>query len=50
MKLYLATRKRALQPKKRGFKWEDEDLGETILDIEVRGKRGFGYCKRLAGS
>jgi integrase len=24
---------------------EDEDSGETILVIEVRGKRGIGYCK-----
>ena len=23
---------------------DDERLGETILEIEVRGKRGFGYC------
>jgi integrase len=79
-KLCEATRKRALEPKKRGFKWEaeqlhdyvlfvgntglrpdearrlefrdvkivdDEDSGETILEIEVRGKRGFGYCKSM---
>lgn len=26
---------------------EDEDLGETILEIEVRGKRGTGYCKSM---
>ena len=24
---------------------DDEDLGKTILEIEVRGKRGGGYCK-----
>src|SRR5262249_20614122 len=72
-RLCQATRKRALQPKKRGFNWEgeqlhdyvlfagntglrpdearrlefrdikivdDEESGETILEIEVRGKRG----------
>ena len=26
---------------------DDEPSGETILEIEVRGKRGFGYCKSL---
>jgi hypothetical protein len=79
-KLCEATRKRALEPKKKGFKWQaeqlhdyvlfagntglrpdearrlefrdveivdDEGLGETILEIEVRGKRGFGYCKSM---
>src|SRR5579863_3837985 len=79
-KLCEATRKRALEPKKKGFKWEaeqlhdfvlfagntglrpdearrlefrdveivdDEPSGETILEIEVRGKRGFGYCKSM---
>ncbi len=79
-KLYQATRKRAQEPKKKGFQWEseqlhdyvlfavntglrpdeagrlefrdvtivdDEDLGKTILDIEVRGKRGVGYCKSM---
>lgn len=79
-KLCEATRKRGLEPKKRGFKWEGEQLhdyvlfsgntglrpdearrlefrdvkivndegsGETILEIEVRGKRGFGYCKSM---
>src|SRR5262249_22475508 len=25
----------------------DERLGATILEIEVRGKRGFGYCKSM---
>ncbi len=29
---------------------EDEDTGETILVIEVRGKRGFGYCKSMPGA
>ena len=24
--------------------------GETILEIEVRGKRGTGYCKSTAGA
>ncbi len=24
---------------------EDSDTGETILELEVRGKRGVGYCK-----
>ena len=28
----------------------DEDSGETILEIEVRGKRGVGYCKSMAGA
>lgn len=27
---------------------DDEDTDETILVIEVRGKRGFGYCKSTA--
>ncbi len=82
-KLCEATRKRALEPKKKGFKWEaqqlhdyvhfagntglrpdearrlefrdveivdDEPSGETILEIEVRGKRGFGYCKSMPGA
>ncbi len=82
-KLYEATRKRAQEPKKRGFKWEseqlhdyvlfavntglrpdeawrlqfrdvtivdDEGLGKTILEIEVRGKRGVGYCKSMPGA
>ena len=81
--LYEATRKRAQEPKKRGFNWEaeqlhdfvlfavntglrpdeawrlefrdvtivdDEDLGKTILEIEVRGKRGVGYCKSMPGA
>jgi integrase len=26
---------------------DDEDLGKTILEIEVRGKRGVGYCKSI---
>ncbi len=28
---------------------DDEDTGETILEIEVRGKRGVGYCKSMPG-
>jgi len=81
--LYEATRKRAQEPKKKGFNWEaeqlhdfvlfavntglrpdeawrlefrdvtivdDEDLGKTILEIEVRGKRGVGYCKSMPGA
>jgi len=81
--LYEATRKRAQEPKKKGFNWEaeqlhdfvvfavntglrpdeawrlqfrdiivvtDEDLGQTILEIEVRGKRGVGYCKSMPGA
>jgi integrase len=29
---------------------DDEDLGKTILEIEVRGKRGIGYCKSIPGA
>jgi integrase len=29
---------------------EDEESKETILEIEVRGKRGVGYCKSMAGA
>lgn len=29
---------------------EDDATGETILEIEVRGKRGVGYCKRTTGA
>ena len=29
---------------------EDEGSGETILEIEVRGKRGVGYCKSTSGA
>jgi integrase len=29
---------------------EDDDSGETILEIEVRGKRGVGYCKSTIGA
>ncbi len=29
---------------------EDEDTEETILEIEVRGKRGLGYCKSTTGA
>ena len=28
---------------------DDEDLGKTILEIEVPGKRGVGYCKSMPG-
>jgi integrase len=28
----------------------DDGLRETILDIEVRGKRGVGYCKSMPGA
>jgi integrase len=28
----------------------DEATGERILEIEVRGKRGVGYCKSMAGA
>jgi integrase len=29
---------------------DDESTDETILEIEVRGKRGVGYCKSMAGA
>jgi hypothetical protein len=29
---------------------DDEDLCKTILEIEVRGKRGVGYCKSMPGA
>lgn len=29
---------------------EDEETDETILEIEVRGKRGVGYCKSMSGA
>lgn len=29
---------------------DDEATGETILEIEVRGKRGVGYCKSMPGA
>ena len=29
---------------------EDDATGETILEIEVRGKRGIGYCKSTSGA
>ena len=29
---------------------DDEATNETILEIEVRGKRGVGYCKSMAGA
>jgi hypothetical protein len=29
---------------------DDDDLGKTILEIEVRGKRGVGYCKSMPGA
>lgn len=28
----------------------DEDTGERLLEIEVRGKRGLGYCKSMPGA
>ena len=28
----------------------DKDTGEQILEIEVRGKRGVGYCKSMPGA
>ncbi len=29
---------------------DDDSTGETILEIEVRGKRGVGYCKSTSGA
>lgn len=29
---------------------DDEDSGETILELIVRGKRGVGYCKSMIGA
>ena len=29
---------------------EDDASGQTILEIEVRGKRGVGYCKSMPGA
>ncbi len=29
---------------------EDEGSGQTILEIEVRGKRGIGFCKSTSGA
>lgn len=29
---------------------EDDATGDTILEIEVRGKRGVGYCKSMPGA
>ncbi len=29
---------------------DDDATGETILEIEVRGKRGVGYCKSMPGA
>jgi len=29
---------------------KDEATGDTILEIEVRGKRGVGYCKSMPGA
>ena len=29
---------------------DDEDLGKTILEIEVRGKHGVRYCKSMPGA
>jgi integrase len=28
----------------------DQDSGETILEIEVRGKTGYGFCKSMPGA
>ena len=28
----------------------DQDSGERLLEIEVRGKRGVGYCKSMKGA
>lgn len=28
----------------------DQDTGERLLEIEVRGKRGIGYCKSMPGA
>lgn len=28
----------------------DQDTGERLLEIEVRGKRGVGYCKSMTGA
>jgi len=28
----------------------DRDSGETILEIDVRGKRGVGFCKSMPGA
>lgn len=28
----------------------DQDSGERLLEIEVRGKRGIGYCKSMSGA
>jgi integrase len=28
----------------------DQDTGERLLEIEVRGKRGIGYCKSMTGA
>ena len=82
-RLYEATRRRALKPPKRRWKWsceqmhdyvlfmantglrpdeaarlefrdvtvvDDEATDETILEIEVRRKRGVGYCKSTSGA
>lgn len=29
---------------------EDDDSGQRILEIEVRGKRGVGFCKSMSGA
>jgi integrase len=29
---------------------QDRDTGERILEIEVRGKRGVGFCKSMPGA
>ena len=81
--LYEATRKRAMKPKRKRYKWQseqmhdyvlfmantglrpdeasrlefrdvkivaDETTEQTILEIEVRGKRGIGFCKSMPGA
>lgn len=82
-RLYAATRKRAMHPPKKRWRWSCEQLhdfvlfmantglrpdealrlqfrdveivkdkgtDETILEIQVRGKRGVGYCKSMPGA
>ena len=63
-RLYEATRERAKNPKKERWRTDeaariefrdvaivtDEATGERILEIEVRGKRGVGFCKSMPGA
>src|ERR1044072_1652939 len=30
--------------------WDDDSGSETILEIDVRGKRGVGFCKSMPGA